>query len=128
MNTRYIIKMIFWAFIASVWVGLSIIWTHDTTINIILINVWVITFFFALLYMLKWRPKKIRDERLIKLSAYSYSYSWLITFLSLWIISFLDEYEIVQFTLGASLLTIMLVMSISFIISNIYLNYKWDIN
>lgn len=121
------IKMMVWVAIAAAWVALTIISSNPWYVSNILINAWCIVIFISLIAM-KRKERRIRDERLVKISAYSYSYSWMITFLMIWIISWLNEANIVNFTLWRALLTLLFTMSISYIIVYIVFNYRWDVN
>ncbi|WP_321420125.1 hypothetical protein [uncultured Methanomethylovorans sp.] len=98
MDNRY--KYSLYAGIIAVVIGVmtSILQVGNEEISNILINIGVTTIAVLLVRLKRTGNLPEKDERTKKLGAYGLSYSWLITFLALNLLFWIDRLHIVQLT------------------------------
>lgn len=82
-------------------------------IGISLINIGSIILFVTFVRAKRYRNGPVKDERTIKIGAYGLSYSWLITFILISLLFWVEEYQLTQLTVKQVLAILMFTMLIT---------------
>jgi drug/metabolite transporter (DMT)-like permease len=77
------------------------------------INAGSIIIFVTFIRARRYRNGPVKDERTIKIGAYGLSYSWLITFILISLLFWIDLFEIVQLTIKQVLAILMFTMLVT---------------
>jgi len=126
LKTRYNLYIITWILLIILWIIYNILFQVNIIINIIF---YVAGFSFILISTLKYNKHWtwiIKDERTLKLSLVSTSYSWFITFVSINIIFWLNYLKIINFTKECIISIIMFIMIMSLGILQLFFKKKSD--
>jgi drug/metabolite transporter (DMT)-like permease len=91
------------------------------------INAGSIIIFVTFVKARRYRNGPVKDERTIKIGAYGLSYSWLITFVLISLLFWIDEFEITQLTVKQVLAILMITMLVTAKGIQWYLFRKGDI-
>ncbi|WP_340819607.1 hypothetical protein [Methanolobus sp. WCC4] len=81
---------------------------HQTGIS--LINIGSIILFVTFIRAKRYRSGPVKDERTIKIGAYGLSYSWLVTFILISLLFWVEEFELAQLTVKNVLAILMVTM------------------
>lgn len=92
-----------------------------------LVNIGTIVIFITFVKARRYRNGPVKDERTIKIGAYGLSYSWLITFVLISLLFWIDEFEITQLTVKQVLAILMITMPVTAKGIQWYLFRKGDI-
>ena len=95
--------------------------------GISLVNIGTIVIFITFVKARRYRNGPVKDERTIKIGAYGLSYSWLITFVLISLLFWIDEFEITQLTVKQVLAILMITMLVTAKGIQWYLFRKGDI-
>ncbi|WMW21920.1 hypothetical protein RE476_11170 [Methanolobus mangrovi] len=82
-------------------------------IGISLINIGAIILFVTFIRAKRYRSGPVKDERTIKIGAYGLSYSWLITFILISLLFWVEEFELAQISVKQVLAILMITMIIT---------------
>ncbi|WMW23996.1 hypothetical protein RE474_07755 [Methanolobus sediminis] len=96
-------------------------------IGISLVNIGTIAIFITFIKAKRYRNGPVKDERTIKIGAYGLSYSWLITFILISLLFWVDNFEIVMLTVKEVLAILMVTMIVTAKGIQWYLFRKGDI-
>jgi drug/metabolite transporter (DMT)-like permease len=77
------------------------------------INAGSIIIFVTFVKARRYRNGPVKDERTIKIGAYGLSYSWLITFILISLLFWVDEFQIIQLTIRQVLAILMVTMLVT---------------
>ncbi|WP_292468715.1 hypothetical protein [Methanolobus sp.] len=81
--------------------------------GISLINIGAIILFVTFIRAKRYRNGPVKDERTIKIGAYGLSYSWLITFILIALLFWVEEFGIAQMTVKQILAVLMFTMVVT---------------
>ncbi len=81
--------------------------------GISLINIGAIILFVTFIRAKRYRNGPVKDERTIKIGAYGLSYSWLITFILIALLFWVEEFGIAQMTVKQILAILMFTMIVT---------------
>ncbi|WP_094227063.1 hypothetical protein [Methanolobus psychrotolerans] len=81
--------------------------------GISLINIGAIILFVTFIRARRYRNGPVKDERTIKIGAYGLSYSWLITFILISLLFWVEEFGVVQITVKQILAILMFTMIVT---------------
>ncbi|WP_342304147.1 hypothetical protein [Methanolobus sp. ZRKC5] len=81
--------------------------------GISLINIGAIILFVTFIGAKRYRNGPVKDERTIKIGAYGLSYSWLITFILITLLFWVEEFGIAQMTVKQILAILMFTMIVT---------------
>lgn len=95
--------------------------------GISLINIGAIILFVTFIRAKRYRNGPVKDERTIKIGAYGLSYSWLITFILIALLFWVEEFGIAQMTVKQILAILMFTMIVTAKGIQWYLFRKGDI-
>jgi drug/metabolite transporter (DMT)-like permease len=95
--------------------------------GISLINIGAIILFVTFIRAKRYRNGPVKDERTIKIGAYGLSYSWLITFILIALLFWVEEFGISQMTVKQILAVLMFTMVVTAKGIQWYLFRKGDI-
>jgi drug/metabolite transporter (DMT)-like permease len=95
--------------------------------GISLINIGAIILFVTFIRAKRYRNGPVKDERTIKIGAYGLSYSWLITFILIALLFWVEEFGIAQMTVKQILAVLMFTMVVTAKGIQWYLFRKGDI-
>ncbi|SFM47185.1 hypothetical protein [Methanolobus profundi] len=98
---------------------------HQTGIS--LINIGSIILFVTFIRAKRYRNGPVKDERTIKIGAYGLSYSWLITFILISLLFWVEEFGLAQLTVKNVLAILMVTMLVTAKGIQWYLFRKGDI-
>ena len=96
-------------------------------IGISLVNIGTIVIFVTFVKAKRYRNGPVKDERTIKIGAYGLSYSWLITFILISLLFWVDEFGIAMLTVKQVLAILMITMLVTAKGIQWYLFRKGDI-
>ncbi|MEZ5334524.1 MAG: hypothetical protein R2741_04420 [Methanolobus sp.] len=95
--------------------------------GISMVNIGSIVLFITFIKARRYRNGPVKDERTIKIGAYGLSYSWLITFILISLLFWVEEFEIAELTIKQVLAILMITMLVSAKGIQWYLFRKGDI-
>ncbi len=109
------IKISYTLALAFIMAGIALVamFKEYQQVGISLINIGSIILFVTFIRAKRYRSGPVKDERTIKIGAYGLSYSWLITFILISILFWVEEFELAQITVKQVLAILMFTMIIT---------------
>ena len=95
--------------------------------GITLINIGTVIIFINFIRNRKYRSGPRKDERTVKIGSYGLAYSWFVSFIALNLLFWIDDLEIIRFTVPQVLAVMFIVMIVTAKGSQWYLFRKGDV-